>query len=171
MTLSLTEQFVADILMKVLNLTEDRIWLANQRTSMPLDTGLYITVGRMAVPTVASNKRIVSTDTGLKEVRTQHVEEIISIDIESADSSAFDRFPEVIGALQSSYAQEMQERYGFKIGTTPTTANSVAPIEAASVLYHMSITVRVLRAYSSESAIPYYDNSFTTQTRNEKGTV
>ena len=148
----LTTQLLCDILIHDLGLTNDQIWLYNQKQDIPSGSGLFISVGSMGVTTYGANRKI----EGTTERLSQMFQETINIEIYSNDTSALLALPNVVGAFGSTFSLQTQEKYGFKIGSLPTTINDSSFLEATAILYRLSITIRVLRAYETQNDIEYF---------------
>jgi hypothetical protein len=167
----LTVQYIAQIIQKTLGLDAEHIVIYNQRHEVPSDGSLYVVVGMMSYSPFGSQRYLVPVSGGLKEELCQQVQETITIEAFSKDTSAIERAPEIIGSLNSTYAQQLQEQIGFKIGIIPTTMNDTSFLEGASLLYRVSMTLRVLRAYGQQKTISYYDQFSPAELLTEKGVV
>jgi hypothetical protein len=152
MTARLTTQFICDILAHEMGLTDDQIWIYNQKQDIPPGTGLFVSVGQMGITVYGANRKT----EGITEKLSQMLQETLSIEIYSNDTSALSSLPAVIGALGSTYSLQTQEKYGFKIGAIPTTINDTSFLEATAILYRLSLTIKVLRAYEAQKDIEYY---------------
>ena len=141
----------------------------NQRVPIPPDDGIFVAIG-------IKGERLYGTSTGyeqgtipstqldqpqtpvLNEVLTQNTQEIYSIQIMSRNNDARARRHEIVFALNSTQAEQMQEKYGFKIGNQPTTFNDVSMGEGASRLTRYALTFNVLSAYGRTLPVDYYDS-------------
>lgn len=153
----MTTQIIADIIQTGMGLDEGRVVIYNQRRRIDPDKGMWITVGQMSVKPFGNNVAAVSTTEGMSEVLTQHMQEMISVDMMSYDTDALERLPELLGALASTYSQQAQEHHAMRIGVLPTGISDVSMNEASSMIYRMNVTLNVLRAYNSTKPIDYYD--------------
>jgi hypothetical protein len=166
----LTLQIIADILQKGLGLSEQRIWIYNQRREIPADTGLFIVVGQLGRKPYASIRKSEYTISGLSEKLAQSFQEQIFIEAFSADTSALERLPQIVGCLNSTYSEQRQEYYGMKIAAIPATINDISSLEGTAILYRFNMTFNVLRTYESIAPIDYYD-SYQHEIYNEEGKV
>ena len=168
MSTKLTVQLIAQILQRGLTLTDDQIWIYNQRREIPPTPGLFVIVELNGVmPYGSQNKFNPATDT---ETLSQTLQEMITIHAFSRDTTAVERMAEIFGVLNSTYSQQVQELEGFKIGVVPTTVNDVSSLEGAALLYRIDITLRVLRGYSITRAVDVYD-TFSHELLTEKGVI
>jgi len=168
----LTVQYIAKILQTQLGLDDQHIVVYNQRHEVPSDGSLYIVVGMMGFVPFGSQRFMIPTEDGMREETCQQFQETITIEAFSRDTSALEKYGNILGALKSTYAQQLQEEVGFHIGVIPTTMNDTSFLEGASLLYRVSTTIRVLRAYGQNRTVDYYDNNFSpVEVLTEKGEV
>jgi hypothetical protein len=163
----LTVQLVAKILKTVMSLDDDQIWVYNQRHAIPNTKGLFVVVGMVDSTPYANNLRNQGSDT---EFRYCHMKETISIDLLSYDLSAPSRLAELIGALHSTFGEQTQELYGFKLAANPTSVLNTSEVEGSSMIHRFTVTTVALRAYDNTSPIDYYE-TFSQETYNEEGQV
>lgn len=153
MTDRLTILHICDILKSELSLSNDRIWIYNQKQDIPTAAGLFIAVGQMSIVPYGSNRRFI----GATEKTSQMFQEVLTIEAYSRDTSALSASQSIISALNSTLSIQTQERYGFKIAEIPSTINDTSFLESTAILYRVSLTIRVLRAYESQKDIQYYE--------------
>ena len=163
----MTVQIIVDILKAVMQLDEDRVWVWNQREEIPKDKGLFIAVGMMGIVPFGSNSKPVSTVNGMQEQLSQQMQETITVNVYSYDTSAILRYPEVIGAMASTYSQNQQEKYQFRIAQVPSSVNDASFAEGGGILYRFDMTFRILRSYGTINDIAYYDTHSTTVIQDE----
>lgn len=166
----LTVQYICDILKTELALRDGDIWIYNQRREIPIDKKFYIIVGSVGLKPIGVTRRNSATTDGLNDDLSQVFQEQIYIELFSQDTSAPENLPRVIGALNSTYSEQVQEKYGLKIGQVPVTINDISSLEGTSILYRFNITLNVIRAYDQTGEVDYY-NTFTEKTYNEGGEV
>jgi hypothetical protein len=162
MFVRLTTQYICDILQHEMDLTDDQIWIYNQKQNIPHTQGLFISVGQMGIVAYGVNRR----PEGTTEKLSQMLQEIISIELYSNDTSALTSLSNVLGALSSTYSIKMQEEKGFKIGAVPTSINDTSFLEGTAILYRLSLTYKVLRAYEVQKDIEYF-STFTKDVKTE----
>jgi hypothetical protein len=156
--MKITAQIICDIIKKGLSLTDNQIWIYNQRRSIPEEKGLFVVVGMMAMKPYGNNNRNTANANGQYDNLTQYMQETITIDVMSYTTEAVERYAEVMGALTSTYSQQIQESLGLKIASIPSTMNDVSQVEGASLIYRIAITLQVLRKYEKIIGATYYDN-------------
>lgn len=152
-----TPQVICQIISKTLKISKDQIWIYNQRRSIPEDKKLYIVVGLVSSKPYANMMKNTSETSGMVDNLSQYVQEVISIDLFSYTTEAIERYAQIIGALRSTYSQQVQEATGLKIAEIPISVNDVSAVEGAAILYRMSIALNVLRKYDTIVPTQYYD--------------
>lgn len=154
-----TIKLIADLLEGFLGLPHDRVMIYNQKWNLPNTTGAFVNVSIVGDKVVASNSKPVNDPenaANLYNVLSVLVQEHIQIDIFSVDSAARQRRQEVVMALRSTAAQQIQERYSFKIGNVPPSFVDLSDIEGTARLSRYALTFNVIRAYSrTESITPF----------------
>lgn len=152
-----TPQIICQIICKVTKIPTDHVWIWNQRRAIPEKKDLHIAVGLISMKPYSNMMRNVSTTSGMEDRLSQYMQEVISIDLFSYGTEAIERTPEILGALRSTYSQQVQEELGLKIAEIPLSINNVSEIEGAAILYRQSITLNVLRKYDTITPTQYYD--------------
>lgn len=118
---------------------------------------------------VKENPNATGEDDAFIEVQDVNQSRMMQIDVYSRNNEARQRFWEVSAALNSNYAQQMQDLYNFKIGFITNTAN-VSGIDGGSDINRYSITFNVLVHYQKITVIDYYDK-FSTNIYTEDGLI
>lgn len=166
---SLTVQYLADILRVVMGLNDEQVWVYNQRREVPPDLNFYIVVGLMGMQQCGGGINHFKSGSN-KEELGQIMQETLTIKLYSKDTEAIRRAPEAIGSFASTYSQQLQEKFGFKVHTVPTSMVDASFLEGTSILYRMDITLRVSRGYAQEIPVQYYDE-FSSEAFTQKGKV
>ena len=161
----LTAQLIAKIIQTVMSLDDGQVWIYNQRRAIPNSKGLFVIVGMVDATPYAVNLRNTGTT---DEFRYVQLKETISIDLLSYDLTAPQRLPELLGALHSTYGEQIQEQYGFKLASNPMSVLNTSEVEGSSMIHRFTVTTTVLRGYDNTSPIEYYD-TFTQETLTEEG--
>ena len=146
-------QRIADILQKSMALEADQVWTYNQRRSIPTTSGLFISVQRMGLRPYGNN----SKSNGDTVTASQMMQEAVTINLFSRDTSALDRLPEALAALRSPYSEFVQGRDGFRIGAVPVSVLDASGLEGSSLLYRTVVTVNVLTCYEQTTDTTYFD--------------
>ena len=163
----LTVQLVAKIIQTVMQLEDGQVWIYNQRRTIPNTKGLFVVVGMVdSTPFAVNLQNKGSTD----EYRYTQMKETITIDLLSYDLSCPQRLPELLGALHSTYGEQLQEEYGFKLASVPQSVLNTSEVEGSSMIHRFTVTTVALRGYDNSSPIEYFD-TFSEETLTEEGVV
>lgn len=157
-----TAQIICDIIKYGLTLSDDQIWIYNQRRAIPEDKRLYVTVGVLAIKPYAVNNRPTYSDAlgVMQDTIGSYVQETMSIDLFSYTTEALERYSEVMAAMASTYAQQKMETYNLRIATVPISVNDVSHVEGPAEIYRIAIALPVLRKYDKIMSADYYEHFY-----------
>lgn len=147
-----------DILKHELNISDDHIYLWDQKIFQPTDSDLYMAVG------IISSKPFGNTnyfDGNLNtQVQSVNMCDQLSVDFMSRSSQARDRRGEVIMALNSQYAESQQELNSFRIGILPTGGSfiNLSQIDGAAIPYRFNLTINLQYFVTKIQSSQYYDS-------------
>lgn len=153
----ITAQIICDIIQNYMGLCDNQIWIYNQRKKIPPSEGLFVVVGNISVTPYGNNNRYVPLEGGYGQEISQMMQELLSVNMFSYDTSAVERMPELMGSFHSIYSQQKQGEIGFRIGVVPSSIQDTSALEASAILFRQTITLKVLRAYSKITAGEYFD--------------
>jgi len=139
------------------------ITIYNQEFTIPNTKGLFVTVEFLNDTPISNNNQLVTSDSGIvQEIQYSTVRETLMIDIFSRNNTSRQRKNEIVGALNSLFCKQIQDKYAFKI--FPITSNFInaSRAEGATMLNRYSITLYVQRFYTktidyNETSDTYYD--------------
>lgn len=138
----LTAARIFTILLKQeMELADDSIWLSNQNRKIPNDDRLYISVGMIDSQVIGNTNSTAPTVGGMSETQQIVMRENIQIDIFSRSNDAEFRRWEVVAALKSIYAQQLQEENEFRIFQIPTSFINSSSAEGGSNINRFSVIV------------------------------
>jgi hypothetical protein len=140
-----------------MGLTPGRVYLWDQKLNIPSDDGLYIAVGVLMVKPFSNNVVNNSNLVGFEEAQSVNVMATLSIDILSRGPSARDRKEEIIMALRSNFATQVQEKQGFYIAGISSAFTNLSEIEGAAIPYRFNISVNIQYFIVKKKQIDYYD--------------
>jgi len=149
---------LASLIEAEMQLPKDRFVIYNQPNNVPDDDGLFgwITYNHSR-PFGSSTRTEVNTVTdSLDEVQHSWTQETYSISLMSRDGSARKRNWELPLCLASIRSQQLQERYGFKLGFIPESMIDISAVEASARLNRYSLTFNILRSYERRKPVEYY---------------
>lgn len=153
-----TVSIVRDIIKDQLSLTDEQIWIYNQRVKIPDTKGLFVSIARLGSKVYANNSSYVSDSQDLIEDQYVSNLETITIDLISQDTSALEYYPDVLMALRSTKAQSMAEEYGMRFDSIPFSTADLSTQEGSSMIYRINVTFPVYRTYYTSRTIDYYDS-------------
>ncbi len=151
-------QLLRLILLNQMSLQEARVNIYNQKWDIPTDDKIFISVGFMASKVYASRNENYVLEGVYKSRQLLNVQEIWDINIFSRSTEALFRKEEVVMALTSQYAQQIQEKYNFSIGRIPASFNDLSDLEGSARIYRFGINVPVLAWYKKEKTADYFDS-------------
>lgn len=148
---------ICDILQKQLGLADGQIWIYNQKRDIPNDFGVYYVAGYMGQRIIGNVRREVPTENGLVEYQSVHNLANFSVDILSRGSKARDMRDKVLMALNSTYAQQVQEAKGFQIARNSFQVTNTSEVEGVAEINRYTISFNVTYMSETSKAIEYYD--------------
>lgn len=167
----ITQKLLCNIVQEFLGLSSDQVWIMNQKRDIPTDSRLYVVVSlRSSVPIGTPKRHVVGGEDSLTVLHAYHAQETLQIDMISASQEATSRVPEVIMALSSDYALNLQELHGFKLATQPSSVNDTSAAEVTRNLFRTTIEVKCLRCYQTTKSVAYYEQ-FENELHTEGGII
>lgn len=123
---------------------------------------LQITVKTVSSHVYSNRKEYITTsENEYQEIQDINQQRLMQIDVYSRNNDARDRYWEIVTALNSTYAEQMQELYQFKIGTITNDIN-LSGIDGGSDINRFTISFNVLVHYQKVNSVDYYDKFQTT---------
>ena len=115
------------------------------------------------------NKNATAQDGSDAYIERQDINQsrLMQIDIYSRNNEARERFWEVTTALNSVYAQQLMDKYNFKIGVLTNEVN-ISGLDGGSDINRYTISFNVLIHFTKTKYINYYDK-FKVTANNEQG--
>lgn len=153
-----TVSIVREIIKDQLSLSDEQIWIYNQRVKIPDTKGLFISISRLGSKVYANNSSYVGDTSDLTENLYVSNLETISIDLISQDTSALEYYPDVMMSLRSTKAQSMAETYGMRFDSIPFSSTDLSSQEGTSMIYRININFPVYRTYYMTKTVDYYDS-------------
>lgn len=165
-----TLDIIKDIIDKEMEMPSNRVWAYNSSVDLPKDSGLFIVLRMTYRNPYANNRKEKHTSTGLQSHQTMLVAEDIIISLLSKNTEARDRAQDVQLALNSFYAEQLQEKYHLHIARLGEVYDA-SFLEATTRMNRFDVKCKVIRSYDKIKDIDYYDKfSFevwTEKTNNE----
>lgn len=146
---------LADLLVKELPISSDRIFIYNDGRPLPKDSGLYIVLSINGTE-VFRNTSKTKDDTNFTEVQDQNFKQDIIVSVISRDSSARMMANNVVMALSSIYSQQLQERYACHIARISNITDA-SFLEKTDMLTRMDVLVHILSWKQLTKTVDYYE--------------
>lgn len=151
-----TLDIIKIILDKQMAMSPGRVFAYNGSQDLPKDRNLFIVLSVAEQTPYSNNVRYKSTNEGLVEIQTQNIAEDIIISCCSVSPEARDRVKEVNWALKSYFSQYQQEKFKIHISQiNPVRDKSF--LEETAMLNRFDVEIRVIRGYTKETLIDYYN--------------
>jgi len=149
---------IIDVLTFHMDLSEDQIWIYNQKRKIPDAPGLFIEVAFVGSRPFGSNIFCDDDEVGnFCEFQAVNVQEAYKIILYSRDESAFSRSHEVLFAMNSNAMQQACEKNHFHIGRIPPSFIDTSAVEASARLFRQDLDFQTLRHYTKKRVIDYFD--------------
>lgn len=184
------EKIFVDIIQKQLDLPNNYgfdaqgneipcVVIKSQNIKLFTTPNLQISISTLTSKTFSNrkeNREEVYTDTESGEEITKYYEDIyinegrtMQIDVYSRNNDARIRYPEVQAALNSTYAEQMEEKYQFRIGVISDAVN-LSGLDGGSEVNRYTIRFNCVSWNKYTKEIDYY-NTFRTQARNTNDNI
>lgn len=132
---------LADIISTDMGIDQSRVVVYAQNWKSPKDQGIYLTIALQSTRIIGANNHFdPEADSEIKSVSKS---ESYNIEITSKNRDAYDRYPEVIMALKSTYSVQKQEENHIRIFPQSRNVLDLSFIEASSSLHRYRIPVIV----------------------------
>ncbi len=145
-----------DIIMTEMALADDRVFIYNPKFKLPTFDDIFVVIEFKNSQIISSRTITTGTSTNYRQIQDVTSREFIAVDIFSRNVSALYRKEEVIMALTSIYAQQIQEIYGFKLFRIAPIEN-LSDVEGSARIYRFEIPIVLHAWYAKEKPVDYYD--------------
>jgi len=157
-----TIDLILGIIRTELDLNENQIVIYNQKALIPpASVGLWVAVqyvfGKPFSNRIEHASSGTDEDPKLESTQDYSVEEHYNVLVLSYDESALARKEEVQMALQSDYAQQVQEANSFSLSKIGDIQD-VSEVEASARLFRFDIPVVALAWYQKKKKVDFFDN-------------
>lgn len=145
--------YICQIIKDYMELEDNQIYIQNEKFNLPKDQKFCVTVG------FTGNSKIVGTSRSgveLEKISTTLVEPVV-VDIFGRTPDVLTRRHEITMAFNSSIGNEIQQKYGFRIGANPTSYNNISGIDGAAIPYRFQFIFQVQYKTEKEKSVSYYD--------------
>ena len=152
-----TLDLLRDIVQQEMSLQDAQIWIYGQQLEIPTGTGLYVNIEFKYSKVYSSRDLTPVSDNYIQEEQNLNTQEFLTVQLFSRSFEALRRKEEAAMALKSVYAQQLQEKYAFKLSVNPQILD-LSSLEASAMLYRYDIPVVVLTAYQKTKPITWFDS-------------
>lgn len=172
------EKILVDIIQKQMNLPDN--WGTTPKGDVIPCVSIYaqniklfntdriqITVKTVSTHDYSNRLTYQSTENSVNEIQYLNQQRVMQVDVYSRNNEARQRFYEVIFALNSTYSQQMQDKYAFKLASISNGTN-LSGLDGGSDINRFTITFNAIIYYEKITPVDYY-NDFTTTIHNPKG--
>lgn len=154
-----TASIVASLLRTQMGLKEDQVFIENQEHNLPNDSRLYLSVEILGDHVFAGNAtQSADVDDNLVETTTTNTMEMVQISLFSRSIEARTRRLEATASFASQLAQQLAEKYNLSFARIPSAFVNASVTEGPARLNKYVATINVLRGYSFQKPVEYYDN-------------
>lgn len=150
-----TEVYLVDIIRQEMALPVQNVWIKSQNRKFPNTQDLFAVVGTVDSPAFSNVKTIrEETDSGaVLEVQQVQFREVVNIDLISENDQARERRAELVLAINSYYAQQVQEANNFKIFKIPSFFVDSTDAEGGSQLNRFTLSIICHTWYRKEKVL------------------
>ena len=148
---------ICKIIKHELDLTDNQIWIYNQKWDVPNDFGTYYVVSLMGQRIIGNVCREKPTANGMLAYQSVHCLGNFVVDLFSRSSNAREALYKVLMAFNSTYAQQVQEANGFQIARNSFQVTNTSEVEGVAELTRFSISFNVTYMSELYKSIDYFD--------------
>lgn len=153
---------IADILVNQMNIPAGRVFILNDNRQLPTDNNLYVTIDIIMNAPFGSNVRYktvtLNNQEQYQEVQSLAIKQTIVVSLVSKNSDARTRAYEVQMAMNSTYSQQSQEKYGYHIASISPIHNR-SFLEATARLNRFDTELSIITAIEKKQTVDYYDKA------------
>jgi hypothetical protein len=146
------------IIIHEMGLADDRVNIFNQRYAIPADDKIFVVLECLPSKILSNRSRYaINAQSGdYEEIQDLTIREEIVVGIYSKNMDALKRKEEVIMAMSSHYAQQVQEQYSFKI-FRDAPVQDLSVLEGAALLYRYDIPFILLTWTQRVTKVDFFD--------------
>lgn len=149
---------VCDIIQKGMNLSDDQIWIYNQKIDIPNDKRIYVVVSLKGENVIGNNIQEENEENKLNEIVWSNIITDVGIEMFSYNVNALNRRYEILSSMRSTYSVQKQEELNFNISRRPVAFFDSSFFAPSSRLYSYYFMYRVTHIEKFEKEIDFYNN-------------
>lgn len=150
-------EIVCEIIRRELSLDNEQVWIYDQKRNIPIDSKLYVVVEVINPKPFGSSNKSEVIEGVLTSVQGLNMAVMLSIDVMSRSLLALYRKEEVILALNSDFARQMQQAYSFYIAPLTTQFVAISQEDGAAIPYRFAMSVTIQYAVTKKRPVAYFD--------------
>lgn len=151
-------ELFCDVLKHEMGLSDDQVYLYNQKFVTPNDSRIYLIVGFLMSKPFSNSLRFDGSVSGLNTIQSTNISSTLNIDIFSRGPTARTRIGELIMALQSEYSQSQQFLNGFRIYPISTRFHNLSYLDGSAIPFRFNLNVNIQYFVSKTIPVEYYDS-------------
>lgn len=148
-------QLVCDVIQRYMKLTNDQVYLWDQKFTIPTDSRIYIAVSVNSLKAFANNNTFDGEGNALQ---SSNFYANLSLDIMSRSTLALYRKEEVLMSLMSDYSERQQELNSFRIFPVSGSFVNLSELDGAAIPYRFNISVGIQYFVSKNIPVDYYND-------------
>lgn len=145
-----------DIIQQELSLKDSQIFMYGQPFILPTYDGLFVNMEFKYSKVYSSRNLNTPTVSALTQEQNVNTQEFLTVQLFSRNWEAYRRKEEAGMALKSFYAQQLQEKYSFKLSVNPNILD-LTGLESSAMLYRYDVPVVLLTAYQKIKPVQWFD--------------
>lgn len=145
-----------DIIQNGMGLSNDQIWLWEQKIFQLQDSRLYIVVSVPACEPFANINQPNPITGSFNQVQSVNMLAHLQVDIISRGPEARDRKEEVVLALNSVYSEQQQEANSFFVSRLNYKFINLSNLDGAAIPYRYSISLQMQYMVTLTKPAPYF---------------
>lgn len=147
---------IKKILVNELPIDKTRVWAYNSNIDLPQDNNLFIVLHYGERSPISNTIRYKTTQDGLNEVQSMNVAENVIVSVMSKNTDARDKAPEVVMAMNSTFARQQQAKNKMHISILGDVLDN-SFLEATSRINRFDVRLRVFVSFDKIKAVDYYN--------------
>lgn len=151
-------KLICGLIQDFMGLDNKHIYIYNQKWIIPNDKKICVVVGCSNVKPIASCKEYKEENGAFKECFFVNNIAEITINIFSYDMEATNRKDEILMALNSDTAKNLQAQYGFSIGTLQLNFNQNDEKDGTKILNRFVLDFNLIYQSKKEVITSYYND-------------
>jgi len=151
-------KFLGEIIRREMDLQPDQVTLYNQKFTIPKDEKVYISVGYLSQKPFSNNISYSGEGSGLMEIQNTNIRAVMTVEIQSRNTSALNRKEEILFAVNSTFAKQMMEANSFSIAKISSNFVNLSREEGSGIPYRFNISLVMHYTVTKTKNVSYFSN-------------